>query len=270
MVKCKVCGKEFETERQLHGHLKAHKMRMAEYYQTCFPRHDKHTGELIKFKSKDYYFENDFNSRTNLRLWPKDQEKEVAQEYCKGLLKTRKEKKNLIFAPTQVELRTLMMPAIQVYDALFGDYYKVCQELDLIVKHEKQKDEYDFELNADAIKDRFKIYIDTREQKPLKFNVKTEIKNLKFGDYAFSHPGYSQNCYIERKSVSDFVGTLSGGFKRFVNEIERAGFSIQDFKFIETKNLGKTEYLPTITCSLRKPKEKINIDQIIGKLFNSI
>ena len=93
MVKCKVCGKEFETERQLHGHLKAHKMRMAEYYQTCYPRHDKHTGELIKFKSKDYYFENDFNSRTNLRLWLKDQEEEVAREYCKGFLKLEKKKR---------------------------------------------------------------------------------------------------------------------------------------------------------------------------------
>ncbi len=58
--------------------------------------------------------------------------------------------------------------------------------------------------------------------------------------------------------------------KQYINEIEGAGFSIQYFKFIETKNLGKTEYLPTITCSLKKPKEKINIDQIISKLFNSL
>ena len=159
---CKVCDKSFDTERQLHAHLKAHKMRMAEYYQTYYPRHDKHDGKIIKFKSKDYYFENDFNSRTNLRLWLKDQEKEVAQEYCKNLLVTRKEKKNLIFAPTQVELRTLMMPAIQVYDALFDSYYDVCEEIGLISKYEKQTSEYDFELNADAIKDRFKIYVDTR------------------------------------------------------------------------------------------------------------
>ena len=75
--KCKVCDKSFDTERQLHAHLKAHKMRMAEYYQTYYPRHDKHDGKIIKFKSKDYYFENDFNSRTNLRLWLKNQEKEV-------------------------------------------------------------------------------------------------------------------------------------------------------------------------------------------------
>ena len=73
-VKCAVCGKEFDTERQLHGHLKAHKLRMAEYYQKYFPRKDKYSGELIKFKSKDYYFDRDFNSRDNLRLWLKNQD----------------------------------------------------------------------------------------------------------------------------------------------------------------------------------------------------
>ena len=52
MVKCKACVKEYATDRQLHAHLKAHKMRMAEYYQTYYPRHDKHDGNIIKFKSK--------------------------------------------------------------------------------------------------------------------------------------------------------------------------------------------------------------------------
>ena len=41
-----VCDKSFDTERQLHAHLKAHKMRMAEYYQTYYPRHDKHDGKI--------------------------------------------------------------------------------------------------------------------------------------------------------------------------------------------------------------------------------
>ena len=57
--------------------------------------------------------------------------------------------------------------------------------------------------------------------------------------------------------------------KQYINQIQDAGFLIQDFKFIETINLGDTEYLPAITCSLSKSKEKINIDLIINKLFNS-
>ena len=92
MHKCKVCGKTFATERSLHAHLKAHKLRLAEYYQTYYPRHDKHDGNIIKFKNKDYYFENDFNSRQNLRLWLKGQSKPEAKEYCRELLISRKEK----------------------------------------------------------------------------------------------------------------------------------------------------------------------------------
>ena len=57
-----------------------------------------------------------------------------------------------------------MMPAIQVYDALFDNYYDVSEEVGLVSKYQKQTSEYGFELNADAIKDRFKIY-DTKENK---------------------------------------------------------------------------------------------------------
>jgi len=260
MVNCKGCEKKFETDRQLHGHLKAHKMRMAEYYQTYYPRHDKHDGKLIKFKSKEYYFENDFNSRTNLRLWLKGQPKDVSQEYCKGLLKSRKEKKNLIFAPTQVELRTLMMPAIQIYDLLFGNYYDLCKSIGLINRFKKINEEYSFVLNKKVIKEKFKIYVDTREQKPLKFSVKTEIKNLKFGDYALSHPSFSACCHVERKSVSDFVGTLSGGFKRFVNEIERAGEAGVSLIVVVEENLNKCRsfnHLPQVSRKIKATPEYV-------------
>ena len=53
MVNCKVCEKEFENDRQLHGHLKAHGLRMVEYYQKHSPRYDKHDGKIIKFKNKE-------------------------------------------------------------------------------------------------------------------------------------------------------------------------------------------------------------------------
>ena len=258
--KCKACDKSFDTERQLHAHLKAHKMRMAEYYQTYYPRHDKHDGKIIKFKSKDYYFDHDFNSRTNLRLWLKNQDIKTSQEYCRDLLAVRKEKKSLIFAPTQVELRTLMMPAIQIYNVLFGDYYELCEKIGLVPKFQKIKGEYSFELDKESTKSKFKIYVDTREQKPLKFNIKTEIKNLKFGDYALSHPSYSQECHIERKSASDFVGTLSGGFKRFVNEIERAGEAGVSLVVVVEENLNKCRsfnYLPQVSKKIKATPEYV-------------
>ena len=88
MVNCKACDKEFENERQLHAHLKSHGMRMAEYYQRYYPRYDKHDGKIIKFKNKKYYFNTNFNSRTNLRMFLKGLPEEEAKKcrkfvYCR-------------------------------------------------------------------------------------------------------------------------------------------------------------------------------------------
>ena len=49
MVKCKNCGKEFENDRQLHAHIKAHKLKVADYYHQYFDRRDKYSGGLINF-----------------------------------------------------------------------------------------------------------------------------------------------------------------------------------------------------------------------------
>ena len=87
MVNCKICEKEFGEDRQLHAHLKAHKLRMAGYYQKHFPRKDLYTKEIIKFKNKNYYFSNDFNSRINMKKWLKDQPIEKAKEYTKKIPK---------------------------------------------------------------------------------------------------------------------------------------------------------------------------------------
>jgi len=229
MVSCKVCEKDFENDSSLHRHLRAHDMRMAEYYQTHFPRHDLHTGEIIKFKNKCQYLSSDFNSRIHLKHWLKNQEPKTAKKYCYQILKDRKEKKGLSYSPTQVELRTIMSPPIQYFELVFKDYYKYCsKELGLKNKYQKISEgafskikEYDFE-------DPY-IYVDTREQMPLKFDngndfVKTgiQVKTLPFGDYCFFDNEYTENCYIERKSIKDLIGTLSGGLERFKKEIKRA------------------------------------------------
>ena len=107
MIACKVCNKEFETERQLHAHLKAHKLTMVEYYQQYYPRYDLYDGKIIKFKYKAQYLSTDFNSRTNLRMWMKDKPEDEAKEYCASLMRKRIEKQGIEYATTQVELRTL-------------------------------------------------------------------------------------------------------------------------------------------------------------------
>ena len=63
MVKCSACQEEFETDRQLHAHLKKHSLRMVEYYQKYFPRHDLYDKKIIKFI---YYEGYDFNIQRKL------------------------------------------------------------------------------------------------------------------------------------------------------------------------------------------------------------
>ena len=99
---CKVCGLSFSSERQLHGHLKAHKLRLAEYYQQYYPRYDLHTGEIIKFKNKTQYFSSKFNSKTNLRMWLKKQPEQEAKKFCEEILQERIIDKDLKYSQLHV------------------------------------------------------------------------------------------------------------------------------------------------------------------------
>tara|TARA_R100000008_G_scaffold84577_2_gene72351 strand:- start:6108 stop:7064 length:957 start_codon:yes stop_codon:yes gene_type:complete len=224
--KCKVCGQEFETERKLHSHLKKHDLRVAAYYQQYYPRYDLYDGKIIKFKSKEYYFKTDFNTKTNLLKWLDNLPEKKAKEYLKNILTQRKEEKNLLYSPCQVELRSLGYPSIISFEKKFKDYYKLCKSLGFENKYQKLLLEEGKFLGATAIgkdSEDCKIYVDSREQLPLKFNLPTEKKGLKFGDYALSDKSLTCNCYIERKSLADFISTISVlNHDRFCREIERA------------------------------------------------
>ena len=78
-----------------------------------------------------------------------------------------------------------------------------------------------------------KIYVDTREQLPLEFEVDgvvTEVirTKLPYGDYSAAwedkqgqHVEFMP-LFIERKSLGDLFGTLTSGMERFRREIARA------------------------------------------------
>ena len=55
MVNCAICNKEFKADKNLHFHIKAHKLSISEYYQSQFPRYDLYDKKIIKFKNKDQY-----------------------------------------------------------------------------------------------------------------------------------------------------------------------------------------------------------------------
>ena len=269
MVKCKECGKEFKTEKSLHAHIKQHKMRLAEYYQKNFPRKDLYSGDLIKFKSKEYYFSTDFNDRRNLKKWLESQDEQSQKDYCRRVLQERKDKKNLYYAPSQVELRSVMTPPVQYYLKVFGSYSEICGELGLKNKFNDLKDEIEYaDVSSDCM-----IYIDTTEQKPFKFDIPFEVKTLKFGDYALNDKEISGNCYVERKSLNDFIGTMSGGFDRFKREIERAREDDAKLIVVVEENLNNClnfKFLPYVSKKIKATPEFIfhNVRELLQTYDN--
>ena len=218
---CKECGKSFSSERSLHSHFKVHGLRVVSYYQKHFPRYDLYDGKIIKFKTKEDYFNREFNTRTNQRKWLESQKPEESRKYLTGLIKKRIEEKNITVAPCQVELRTLMAPSIIFYEKFFKDYYELCSSLGLEKRYIQPKQT----IVAKTYKNRkdLKVYVDTREQLPLKFNIPSESRALKFGDYALNDKSLTCNCYVERKTLADFISTISVmNYDRFCREIERA------------------------------------------------
>tara|TARA_B100000287_G_scaffold434951_1_gene501107 strand:+ start:4853 stop:5782 length:930 start_codon:yes stop_codon:yes gene_type:complete len=213
---CKVDGAKFDTEKELHRYLRKFKMRMAEYYQKYYPRRDLFTGELIKFKNKNHYFSNHFNSRVNMRKWLESAPEEEAREFCIKVLKERIERRGIKYSPTQVEMRTSMMPPIFYYEKLFDSFYDLCSKIGLKARFEKVPKE-EIEEN---IEEGYEIIVDTREQKPLNINYGTRREGLKFADYWLDKE--DNKCYVERKETKDFIGTFTGGCERFARELERA------------------------------------------------
>lgn len=66
-----------------------------------------------------------------------------------------------------------------------------------------------------------KILIDTREQKPWSFSseIETERRKLDTGDYSVE--GYETRVCIERKSLNDFVNSLTRRNSNFWSELSR-------------------------------------------------
>lgn len=266
---CKIDGKEFKDEKTLHLALRSYGLNKEKYYHKYFPKQDLLTGETINFKTKEQYFNSDFNDKNNMKIWLKKQDIKTAQQYCKNLLLKRKNEKNIIYSPSQVELRSIMSPSIIFYNKIFEDYYELCSSIELQNKfiHPKNiKNQFKNKLNTNNL-----IYIDTREQNWLKFDIPFEIKTLSYGDYFCMS---NMNCYIERKSLNDFISTLStGNLKRFENEIVKAKRDNSNLiVIVEEKftNALSFKYLPHINKKIKATPEFIfhNLRVLIQKYDN--
>ena len=269
-VICKVDGKEFKDEKSLHLALRGYGLNKEKYYHQYYPKKDLLTGETINFKTKEQYLNSDFNDKNNMKKWLKSQPLENSKEYCIDLLKKRKKDKNLIYSPCQIELRTIMSPSIVFYNKIFDDYYDVCSSLGLenrFIHPKNISNQFNFKLTKDDT-----IYVDTREQNWLKFNTPFEIKALPYGDYTCSNDNC--NCYIERKSLSDFISTLSvGNLERFKKEIEKARQNQSYLVVVIEEKLQSAlsfQYLPHISKKIKATPEFIfhNVRSLLQEYDN--
>lgn len=211
---CAICQEVVTDDKHYWN---KHKIKMADYFIQYFPRFDKHTKEPIPFKNKEQYFETDFINKNNLKGYLKSLSIKEAQEFCKNLLINRKIDKKLQFAPSQVELRSIISPSVIFYDKIFTHgYAALCREIGLINRFQP----WTKTIPVPAEIPRGPVYIDTREQKALKFPAPIEIRKLEYGDYHYS--GDPNHIFVERKSLQDFIGTLGKDIDRFHREIERA------------------------------------------------
>ena len=213
--KCLECNGEFNSVRSLHAHLKKHSFSLADYYTKHHPRKNLLTGTLLPFKNLETYFTEDFENREQLLRWCGFEEEAVVKEYIKNLLKRRIEEKELRFAPCHLEIETSTLPSIDIYKKFFGSYSAVCQEIGSSPMFGKNLPKAFHEDYSNTL-----VFVDTREQQPLKFDNEREVK-LDFGDYTAGGSAYTKT-FVDRKSESDFKGTLVGeNLDRFRRELER-------------------------------------------------
>ena len=222
--KCKECNQEFVGLKNLHTHIKKHDMLLGEYYVKNYQRRNKLTGDLMQFKNYDEYFDRDFSNLDQLLKWCDSVSFSEASEYIIKILNNRINKKNLKYAPNSIELQTTFMPSIDVYKKYFGSYTDACKRC---LTTPMFSGKFPKEFHNDYSK--IKIFIDTREQKPLQFKNSEKLK-LDVGDYAVAGENYNYT-YVDRKSFDDFCGTMGAGYERFRRELERCR-SLGSYLFI--------------------------------------
>ena len=230
LFKCKECGQDFEALRSLHAHIKKHKMFLGDYYVKHFARKNKLTGDLLPFKNYDDYFAKDFSQPHQLMEWIEKSPDVEVKEYISKLLQDRVKEKGINYGPTELELKSVGLPSIDVYKKYFGSYTYVCDKADVKPLLGSKLPKAFFDDYSET-----KILIDTREQQPLSFK-NSESYKLDIGDYGATSKDYDYT-YVDRKSFGDFCGTTTVGYARFCKELDRCKslgtylFVVMEFSF---------------------------------------
>ena len=211
-MECKVCKQAYDTRNKFHRHLqKCCGKSQKQYYETFYPRFDLWDNSIVEFKDFKQYFATQFNNKTNALSFFKEKSKtESGKEEAAQVIRSYFLEREFQKAPTQSELRCKKIPSIIGMDLIFGDYYRLCSELNLTPRLTNRV--------LREIKD-VEIVTDTREQLPV---FEDFVEKLEVGDYTT----YSdfKGVFVERKSLEDFIGTFSRktNFERFERELQRA------------------------------------------------
>ena len=222
--KCKECDQEYGSLRSLHAHIKKHGVLLGDYYVKHFHRKDKLTGELIPFKKYDQYFYTSFLNASNMRKWCEKAPKEEVEDFVINSIKDKLTSKNIKAGPPALYLETSGLPDMEICKEIFGSYNAVCKKFGMLPMLAGQlPKEFDDDFSNNN------ILIDTREQRPLSFK-NSELLKLDVGDYGVSGELYDYT-FVDRKSYQDFGATVTGGYARFVKELERCK-SLGCFLFI--------------------------------------
>lgn len=257
---CQICGENNPPENH---YFYQHHVSIKNYYEKYFPKKDLYSGEKLLFKNLDNYVFNDFTDKVNLRKYLESLSGSDKQNYCKNLLSKRKQLKNLTYSPTEVELKSIQSPSVAYLLKLFedmGGYYKICEELGFKNKYIEPKNIFFQEADENKT-----IIIDSREQLFLKISKNYEIGALPYGDYSING-----KIFFERKSISDFISTLSGGYDRFCREIVKCGTDNNFLVILVEESLSKClvfNKLPWVNKNIKASSEFIwhRVREIIQK-----
>lgn len=266
---CQICGEQLTDQKHFY---RKHEITMSEYYQQYFPRHDLLTEELIEFKDLSHYQTVDFLNKNNLKKWLINTPVITVQKYLTNILKTRQQKKNLVYIPTQTELRSLPnFPSIITFNKIFGDYYKWAEDLGLKTRGFIQPPEKFPSISTDPFGDTPVVLCDTREQRLLKLQLEFEVATLNYGDYCLKNN--KNKVFIERKSLTDAISSFTIGRNRLERELERANNDGAYVVVVIENSLANAlsfNHLPWINKQTKITPDFLfhNIREIIQKFVN--
>jgi hypothetical protein len=233
---CKICNQSF-TERSHFW--KSHKIKEQDYYEKYYPKFDLFDKTKINFKSSEQYALADFNIKNNLKKYIESISKEESFRYLANWLAKRQSSKETTVAPSQFEIKSLHFPSIRFIENFYGagTYKEMCRcANDLLCR-------YDYEGIKIENKD-LKFIIDTREQRIIDL-PNFQVQKLDYGDYSIVDNKFG--VFVERKSLVDFIGTLSQGYERFKRELEKCHDDLHYMVIIieeKYSDLQSFNYLP--------------------------